>query len=144
MRRERALKNRVDLGGITLYRDGLSLGAVCEARASIGDDDEPLRDARYFLDNGSAGPIGESQPDCFHGMVELRPRCRDVVPSFSKSDRTRGTDRVGCARRHRCSVDLAGSGKAVTRPRIGSKLEFEAQLNCDHPWAAVPAQSHSQ
>ena len=39
---------------------------------------------------------------------------------------------------------LAGSGKAVTRPRIGSKLEFEAQLNCDHPWAAVPAQSHSQ
>ncbi len=31
--------------------------------------------------------------------------------AFSKSDRTRGTDRVGCARRHRCNPARAGSGK---------------------------------
>src|ERR1035441_2431752 len=96
-------KDRVDVGGIALYRNDLSLGVVCEARACVGDDDEPLRHARYFLDDGSPKPIRESEPNRLHGMVELCPRCRDVVPSFSKSDRPRGTDRVSCALRHRCN-----------------------------------------
>jgi len=38
MHRERALKVVLVFGGTALYRNGLSLGAVCEARACVGDD----------------------------------------------------------------------------------------------------------
>lgn len=47
MHRERALKVVLVLVGL-LFCNGLSLGAVCEARASLGDDDEVLGHTRYF------------------------------------------------------------------------------------------------
>jgi hypothetical protein len=48
MWRERALKVVLVLVGLLFTANGLSLGAVCEARASVGDDDEPLRHTRHF------------------------------------------------------------------------------------------------
>ena len=98
MRRERALK-------IVLMLVGLLFTAMIYPLVLFVKE-EPA------LDSGSAKPIRESEHNRLHCMVELCPRCRDVVPSFSKSDRTRGTDRVGCARGNRRSLDRVGSGKA--------------------------------
>src|ERR1700758_4822622 len=62
-------ENRVGVGGISLYRNGLSLGAVCEARACVGDDDEPLCHARHLLAACVSQPVREPQPDRLHGVV---------------------------------------------------------------------------
>jgi hypothetical protein len=60
-------------------------------------------------------------------MVEFRSRrCYggDGIPEGGLSRRPVGR---GCARRHRCSLDRAGSGQAVRRAGIGSRYVARTQ-----------------
>src|SRR6516162_2945533 len=107
-------QSRAGVSGIAVLRWGLSADRNATARASVGDDDEPLCNARCISAACLAEPVRKPQLDRFCGVVELCARGCHVVPSVPQYDRTSRTDRRGCVRRHRCSLDRAGSSKAAS------------------------------
>jgi hypothetical protein len=65
-------EDRVGAGGTALFGSGLPFGYIYATRACIVYDAKPLRHARSFLASGNPKPVGESQPDRLHSMVQLR------------------------------------------------------------------------
>jgi hypothetical protein len=74
--------------------------------------------------------LGKSQPDCFHGMVELCARRAYGGAGIPQSDPTHRTGRIGCARHHRYSLDRAGSGEAG-EAGFGSRCVGRPQKEAD-------------
>jgi len=102
-------------GRIALFGVSLSLDGVCAARPCVVDDVQHLCDARGFLASRNTQPIGESQPDRFYSMVELRSCRRYGHSGIAEHDFTRRTGGCGHPRRHRRSLDRARASKAACR-----------------------------
>ena len=114
MKRERALK-------IVLVFVGVLFSAALYPLVLMVKQDPALAmmmslyvNARYFLAYSIPKPLGESEPDRLHGVVELCPRRANGVPSIAQSDRSQRTDRVGCVRCDRHIADRSGSGNEVS------------------------------
>src|SRR5215469_3568886 len=103
-------QSRAGVSGIAVLRWRLSADRNATARACVSDDDESLCNARCISAACLAEPVRKPQLDRFCGVVELCARGCHVVPSVPQYESR--TDRRGCVRRHRCSLDRAGSSKA--------------------------------
>ena len=75
MNRERALEVLLVVVGLIFSGLVYPSDDVCAARTYVGDDADRL--CRHFPAAGGTQPVRESQPDCFHGMVEFCPWCGD-------------------------------------------------------------------
>src|SRR5436309_11615255 len=105
----------VGVGRLALFGVSLSLNAVCAARPCAVDDVQHLCHARRFLASRNPQPIGESQPDRFYSMVELRSCRRYGHSGIAEHHFTWRTGGCGAPRRHRCSLDRARASKATCR-----------------------------
>src|SRR5207248_7909369 len=75
-----------------------------------------------FLLSSRPQPVGQSQPDRLHSLVELCSWRGDGGLGIPDCERMqRSADRSGCARCHRCSPDRAGSGEGLSRAAIASR-----------------------
>ena len=106
-------KNRVGAGRIALFGISVSPGDVYATRSCDVHDVQPLRHAWGFLASGNPQPIGESQPDRLHRMVQLRSRRDHGHSGIAQHDCTWRTDRRGCSRGYRRSLDRAGTSEAA-------------------------------
>ena len=75
------------------------------------------------------------QPDRLCGMVELCARRTNVPPSIAQHNRSQRTDRIGCVRHHRRSVDRVGSGETTSRAGLGGRVPVQAGI-----WKPLSAQ----
>src|ERR1022692_1889737 len=137
MRRERALKIVLVLVGLlftagvyplmVFVRQDPALAMMMSLYVTLG----------IFLIMAARNPSANRSLIAFTAWSSFAHAAVIVVPNFSKSDRTRGTDRVGCARHHRCSPDCAGSGKAVRRAGIGSRCVVSHSAEPPDPDTAI-------
>ena len=112
MRRERALKIVLVAVGllfcaavyplILMVKQDPALAMMMSLYATLG----------IFLLLASRNPSAP-QPDRLRGVVELCTCDCHGSAGITKLDRSRGTDRLGSARRYRHCADRAGSGKAI-------------------------------
>jgi dipeptidyl aminopeptidase/acylaminoacyl peptidase len=79
----------------------------------VGDDAQRLRCARRLYAAGRAEPVGESQPDRLHSVVEFRARCGHggaILPSGERARTPPGWQRGSCGDRR--GLDRVDSCKA--------------------------------
>src|SRR5947207_11965323 len=117
MNRQLALKIVLALVGLLFLAVSLSLDDVCAARPCLVDDVQHLCHARRFLASRNPQPIGESQPDRFYSMVELRSCRRHGHAGIAEYGFTWRTRWRGDPRRYRHSLDRARASKAACRAR---------------------------
>ena len=108
----------VGAGGSCLPGVGLSLGDIYATRACVVHDAQPLRHARRFLASGNPQPLGESQPNRLHSVVQLRSRRCYGHTGVAQHDLTRRTGRCGCSRGDRRSLDGARANKSDCGARL--------------------------
>src|SRR5438874_6938234 len=114
----------VGVGRIALFGVSLSVDDVCAAGPCVVDDVQHLCHARRFLASRNPQPIGESQPDRFYSMVELRSCRRYGHAGIAEYDFTWRTGRCRDPRRHRCSLARARACKAASRTRPQTEVAF--------------------
>lgn len=111
-------EDRVSAGGTALLGFSFSLGDVYATRACVIYDAQPLRHARRLLASSNTQPVGESQPDRLHGLVQLGSRRRYGHSGIAQHDFTWRTDRCGNSGGHRRSLDRARAGEAAYAVRL--------------------------
>ena len=119
------LEDCVGGGGFALFGFNLSVGDLYVTRTCVVHDVQSLCHARGFLASGNPQPIGESQPDRLHGMVQLRSRRGYGHTGIARHDFTWRTDRCGDARSHRGNLDRV----RTSEPAYGGLTYSVAVIN---------------
>jgi hypothetical protein len=108
----------VGVGGIALFGVSLSLMMFVRQDLALSMMFSIYVTLGVFLLLAIRKPIGESQPDRFYGMVELRS-CRGYGHAgIAEDDFTWRTGGCGDPRRHRRSLNRARASKAACRTSL--------------------------